>query len=211
MKLYLIRHGETQWNKQRLLQGRTDMPLNENGRQVASMTAEGLRDITFHKVYSSPLSRAYEMARLVTEGRYPIQTDQRLTEISFGIYEGLCCGRDGYNIPDPDFINFFQDPGKYVPPEGGESVQELCHRTMSFLTELAEDPENQGKTILISTHGASLRSMLVGIQKKPLSEFWQGGVHRNCGVTILSLEQGVYSIQQENVIYYDEALSTNYD
>ena len=211
MKVYLIRHGETQWNKQRLLQGKTDMPLNENGRQVARMTAEGLRGIAFDQVYSSPLSRAYETARLVTEGRYPIRKDERLTEIGFGVYEGLCCGREGYNIPDPDFVNFFQDPSKYAPPQGGESVQDLINRTMDFLQELAAEPGNQGKTILISTHGAALRSMLVGIQKKPLSEFWQGGVHRNCAVTILSEEQGIYSIEQENVIYYDEALSTNYD
>ena len=119
MRLYLIRHGETQWNKQKLLQGKTDNPLNENGLQVAKMTAEGLRSVSFDAVYSSPLSRAYETAWLVTEGRYPIVTDKRLEEIGFGVYEGYCCGKEGFNIPDPDFRLFFEDPEKYQPPAGG--------------------------------------------------------------------------------------------
>lgn len=211
MRLYLIRHGETQWNKQKLLQGKTDNPLNENGIQVAKLTAEGLQDVTFDMVYSSPLCRAYETAQLVTRGRCPIVTDKRLEEIGFGIYEGYCCGREGFNIPDPKFRLFFENPEKYQPPEGGESVKELCERSMDFLQELKENPENQGKTILISTHGATLRSMLVGIQKQPLSQFWRGGVHQNCAVSILGLEKGEFFIEQESVIYYDEALSTNYD
>lgn len=211
MKIYLIRHGETKWNKRHLLQGKADLPLNENGVYVAKLTAKGLREVPFDAVYTSPLKRAYETAQLVTEGRCPIYADKRLEEIGFGIYEGYCCNREGYNIPDPDFVYFFQDPTRYAPPEGGESVEALCARTGDFLKELTENPENKDKTFLVSTHGAALQSILVGIRKTPLSRFWQGGVHRNCGVTILDVKDGKIEIQQENVIYYDEALSTNYD
>lgn len=210
MKIYLIRHGETKWNKRRLLQGITDLPLNENGIYVAKLTAKGLRDVKFDAVYSSPLKRAYETAQLVTEGRYPIKTDKRLEEISFGIYEGYCCNKDGYNIPDPNFVYFFQDPTRYAPPKDGERVEDLYARTKEFLQELVENPQNKDKTILISTHGACLQSILVGIRNIPLSKFWQGGVHRNCAVTILDVTEGKITIEQENVIYYDEALSTNY-
>lgn len=211
MKLYLIRHGETAWNKKHLLQGKVDEPLNENGIRVAKMTAEGLKDVRFDAVYSSPLKRAYETAQLVTQGRYPVKAEKRLEEIGFGIYEGYCCGREGYNIPDPDFIHFFTDPSRYVAPKGAETMEELCQRTWAFVQELVNDPENQEKTILVSTHGAALRSILVTLQGKPMSEFWQGGVHRNCAVTILDVTDGRITIESEGVIYYDEALSTNYE
>ena len=74
-----------------------------------------------------------------------------------------------------------------------------------------ENPENQDKTILISTHGAALKGIMTAVLKTPVADFWKGGVHRNCAVTILDVTDGVLTVEQENVIYYDEALSTNYD
>lgn len=211
MKLYLIRHGETSWNKERRLQGQVNIPLNENGLSVARMTAEGLRSVAFDAVYSSPLARAYQTACVVTEGRYPVIPDDRIMEMGFGPLEGYCISRDGYDVPDPTFIYYFTDPEKYVNPEGAESYQSVCERTGDFLRELIENPENQDKTILVSMHGAALRGLLLNALNKPLSEFWKGGVHRNCAVTILDVTDGVITLEQENVIYYDEALSTNYD
>ena len=90
MKIYLIRHGETDWNKERRLQGRKDIPLNENGVQVAKLTAESLSQVKFDKVYSSPLKRAFETATLVTAGQYTIEKETRLLEIDFGVCEGAC-------------------------------------------------------------------------------------------------------------------------
>ena len=63
MKLYIVRHGETEWNKARRIQGQVDIPLNEFGRRLARKTAKGLSDITFDLCYSSPLSRARETDR----------------------------------------------------------------------------------------------------------------------------------------------------
>ena len=211
MKIFLIRQGETDWNKQRLLQGQVNIPLNENGVSVAKMTAEGLRQVHFDAVYSSPLKRAFETACLVTEGRYPVIADERIQEMGFGILEGYCIGREGYNVPDPNFIHYFTEPELYVAAEGAETFQEVCERTWSFMKELIENPENQDKTILVSTHGAALRSILITLLGKPISEFWKGGVHRNCAVTILDVTDGKITLEQENVIYYDESLSTNYD
>ena len=66
MKIYLIRHGETDWNKLRRLQGQADIPLNEFGRQLARETDPALRDVPFDRIYTSPLKRARETAELVT-------------------------------------------------------------------------------------------------------------------------------------------------
>ena len=69
MKLYLIRHGETDYNKMKRNQGQIDIPLNEYGRELAEKTAEGLRGISFDLAYTSPLSRAKETAQIVLQGR----------------------------------------------------------------------------------------------------------------------------------------------
>ena len=97
MKIYLIRHGETSWNTLGRLQGRTDIELNENGIRLAKITGEKLKDVHFDLAIASPLKRAYETAGLVLGDRnIPILTDERIEEISFGEWEGLCCRRENY-------------------------------------------------------------------------------------------------------------------
>ena len=69
MKLYIVRHGETDWNKARKIQGQSDIPLNAFGRHLARETAKGLADVHFDLCFTSPLSRAKETARIILEGR----------------------------------------------------------------------------------------------------------------------------------------------
>lgn len=203
MLVYLIRHGETDQNKQRKLQGQSNCELNEYGRKLAEITGEALKDVPFDYVFSSPLSRALETARIVTGSRQiPLIEDERIQEISFGEYEGLCCGREGYNIPDADFTCFFDAPDKYHVPPGGESFEEIIARTGDFWRELTENQEYRDKTILISTHGCALKALLANIRPASLKDFWGKGVHRNCAVTTVQVEDGKAVILEEGKIYY---------
>ncbi|MBO4592414.1 MAG: histidine phosphatase family protein, partial [Eubacterium sp.] len=87
--LYIIRHGKTDWNVMHKLQGKTDVPLNDEGRAMAEQAREEYQDVHFDIAFCSPLSRARETAEILLRGRdIPIITDDRLTEMSFGIYEG---------------------------------------------------------------------------------------------------------------------------
>ena len=87
MQIYIIRHGETDWNTKRLLQGATDIPLNQNGIEAARLTAEALKEIPFDEIYTSPLQRAVQTAEIMRgDRRIPIIKDERLKEISFGPY-----------------------------------------------------------------------------------------------------------------------------
>lgn len=209
--IYLIRHGETEWNTKRLLQGSTDIPLNENGEELARETAEKMKDISFDIIISSPLKRAYRTAQIICGNRsIPIITDDRIKEMCFGSYEGYCCGGEGYNIPDPHFGYFFTDPEKFVPGEGGETIKQLCERTTAFLNELVGNPAYEGQTILVSTHGAALRGILSSLTINDIKDFWQGGVHRNCAVTILEVTEGQTRILEENKVYYDEKKAVDY-
>ncbi len=203
MDIYLIRHGETDYNKGRRLQGVTDIPLNARGIELAEKTAEGLRDIAFDRIYTSPLIRARKTAEIIRGSRdIEIIPTDGLKEISFGDYEGLTVLPESYNIPDPDFCDFFNAPERYHTPPGGESIEALRQRTTSFIREIMSDPANEGKTLLMASHGAAIRGMLSGLQGLPVAQFWNGGVHKNCAVTLLRAEQGKFEIIFENRVYY---------
>jgi len=205
VKLYLIRHGETDLNKQRILQGQSDFELNAYGRELAEKTREGLRDTEFDLVFSSPLKRAKETAEIIISGREPqplFIEDKRIQEISFGEFEGLCCGKEHYNIPDKDFNYFFQAPEKYRVPKGGESFEEIIARTGEFLKEITGKPEYADKTVLVSTHGCALKALLANIRPTPLSRFWGEGVNKNCAVTIVEAKEGKFAVLEEGKLYY---------
>lgn len=202
MRLYLVRHGETDWNKVRKLQGQVDIPLNEFGRELAKETKKGLADIPFAVCYTSPLKRAKETAELILEGRdVPIIEDERIMEMAFGVYEGKCCSKDGWELPD-NFQKFFDDPVSYEAPEGGENFTDLKRRLSSFLSELYEKEEYKDSNILITTHGAALAGMLHVIRKDPLEKYWGIGVQKNCAVSQVEVENRVPRIISENVVYY---------
>lgn len=204
MRLYILRHGETDWNKELRLQGQTDISLNEKGRQLARVTGDALREITFDLVISSPLSRAVETAKLVLGGRdIPILLDKRIQEIGFGVMEGGQVRNAAGEITDDSFYNFFYDPGKYEPQEGGESIHDLRARTGAFLEELKTQTEWRDKTILVSTHGAAVRSLQSNINSRELKDFWAGGVPQNCAVSIVDLEDNQWIIKEQDKIYYE--------
>lgn len=203
MDIYLIRHGETDYNKGKRLQGVTDIPLNERGIALAEKTAEGLREIKFDKIFTSPLIRARKTAEIIRgEREIEIIPTDGLKEISFGDYEGLTVLDGKYNIPDPHFLDFFNAPERYHTPPGGESIEHLRKRTTEFLKSVVADPQNKGLTILMASHGAAIRGMLSGLMGLPVAKFWDGGVHKNCGVTLLRAERGKVEIVFENRVYY---------
>lgn len=90
MLLYIVRHGETDWNKAGKVQGRTDIPLNERGRYLAEATAEGMKDVRIDFCYTSPLIRAKETAQIILgEREIPLVEEKRIEEICFGKCEGM--------------------------------------------------------------------------------------------------------------------------
>lgn len=205
MKLYFIRHGETVWNTEARLQGKSDIPLNDKGIALARITGQGMSDIPFDICYSSPLIRSWKMAECILEGRdVPIIADDRLAEISFGVWEGLCCRKDNYEIPSDSFQDFFRSPLAYQPPKGGETLREVCERTRDFLKELIERDGDKDLTILISCHGCTLRA-LMNYFYQDTENFWRGHVPPNCGVSIVEIKDGIARILEEDKVYYDHS------
>ena len=206
MRLYIMRHGETEWNVRRLYQGHSDIPLNENGVALAEITGRGLRDIPFDLAFTSPLRRARQTAEIVLRGRdVPRAEEPKLIEIAFGVYEGctaLPTERDPH--PDPNLLNFIRDPEHYVAPEGGESIPGLCMRMSAYLNSLIRRRDLQDKTILLFTHGDATCAMLNAIDP-PEGFFWRGGVPYNCSYAIVDVIDGEPELVAENQICYAPA------
>ena len=206
MRLYIVRHGETDWNKARRVQGHSDIPLNEYGIHLAEQTAEGMKDIHFDLAYTSPLIRAKQTAEIILAGRdIPVLESEGIKELGFGAYEGVCCSGENRAKESEAIKSFFTDTGNYVPAEGGESIQALMERTGNFLRKLCGDASLQGKQILVSPHGAAMTALLNQIRGNlDIADFWKCQGPPNCAVTIVEVKDGVPSIMEENVIYYKE-------
>ncbi len=176
--LYIIRHGKTDWNVLHKLQGRTDIPLNEEGRQMAEEAREAYRNVHFDICFCSPLIRARETAEILLRDRnIPILTDDRLAEMCFGSYEGI---ENSFQIPDCPINVLFQAPEKYTdPPGGAESLDDLFARTGAFLRERVEPLLKESRDVLIVGHGAMNSSIISQIRHFPREQFWSAGIE-NC-------------------------------
>lgn len=148
MKIYVARHGQTDWNKEKRAQGSKDIELNETGIQQAEELGEKLKTLDFDVCYASPLKRAAKTAEIAVNGKCKIIYDDRLRERSFGEFEGKVVKSwseliDGVNIDDIELVEI---------PGGVEPVRELVARFADFLNDL-KTKYSDGTKILIVGHG----------------------------------------------------------
>ncbi|MCR5521217.1 MAG: histidine phosphatase family protein [Lachnospiraceae bacterium] len=175
----ILRHGKTDWNLLHKIQGRTDIPLNEEGIESAREARDTVAKYCFDICYVSPLKRARQTAELILEGTgINVIVDDRLTEIGFGIYEGI---EGVYGIPDHPLHDFFFAPEKYKAQNGAESIDELLVRIKNFYDDVLKELIKSRKNVLIVAHGAlnaGLITLLLGNEKK---DFWSYG-QSNCSM-----------------------------
>lgn len=172
--LYIMRHGRTDWNEEKRLQGRTDIPLNENGRKMAEEAHEEYKDLHIDKCFCSPLQRARKTAEIVLKGRdIPIIVDDRLKEMGFGEYEGL---KEVYNKPEYNVHTLFFSPETYVADKGAESLSDLFKRNKEFLDDKIYPELEKGKDILIVAHGAVNSGLITTFKHLPVKDFWSAGL-----------------------------------
>lgn len=202
MKLFIIRHGETFWNKERRLQGQMGTDLDEKGIHLAEVTAEAMKEVPLDLCITSPLLRARHTAEIMTRGRdIPMIEDRRIEEIAFGEWEGKHCMMPELEIPADQWSVFFQDPFHFVPPRGGESITDVVRRTGEFLKEVLANPDYQSMNLLISTHGCAMRALLNPFYSDP-ENFWQGGVPKNCAVSEIDVKDGKPELTVSDRVFY---------
>jgi len=166
-QIYVIRHGETDWNHNHLFQGQTDMPLNENGYLQASRLTEKLKDILpFDRIVSSDLSRAVETAAILNKGyTTPILTDPGLREVDFGEWEGLTA--DAIEQRWPGELHKWFSTGLLHAP-GGEAFEVFYDRVWRCFQNWANKKDYQ--TMAMISHGGSCRVLMCAILEKPIRE-----------------------------------------
>ncbi len=175
--LYILRHGQTEWNARGKLQGKTDVPLCGEGKKSAEEEAKRNADIRFDVCYCSPLLRARRTAEIFLKGKnVPVIADERLTEMGFGIYEGT---ENALNCTKSPLRELFTDPQNYIPDGGAESFDSLFKRTGEFLEQVALPLSNAGKSVLIVGHGAMNAAIICRIKGIPLNGFWSA-LTENC-------------------------------
>lgn len=192
-KIYLIRHGETDYNKQRIVQGSgVDSDLNELGRAQASAFFEHYKHIPFDKVYTSALKRTIQSVQKFLDAGLPHEAYAGLNEINWGKKEGRRV------VPEED-VAYYELLQKWkngqvdIPIEGGESPVQVLERQKPVLDLILSRTEE--KTILISTHGRAMRILLCLMLNYPLKEM-DRFEHENLCLYILYYTGSLFTIEK---------------
>ncbi|QYH36196.1 histidine phosphatase family protein [Salinibacterium sp. M195] len=166
MFIYLVRHGETNWNRERRIQGSSDIPLNETGRAQAAATGELLARRQWDGIFASPLSRAMETAQIISDtvGLAAPITLPAVVERHYGDAEGRT---------DDEVDRLY--PGDTEVP-GRETRVSVIERALPALVQLAE--QNHGKSVIVVAHGGVIASILAAVAPdRPRTPIVNGSVH----------------------------------
>lgn len=184
MKIYITRHGETEWNQKRLMQGWMDSNLTEKGIENAKRLGESLKEIHFDVIYSSPLGRALDTAKYINgESNTKIVLMESLKEMGFGIWEGI----EHSKIKELYFeqhTNFWERPHLYKPQGDGESFEGLLIRVKKAWDEILKAG---GNNILVVTHAVVLKALYMIIKNLELKDLWDPPFMRDTCLTIVEV------------------------
>lgn len=176
--VYFVRHGKTEWNGQYRFQGKSDIPLNEEGRRQARSLASRLGGWSGARMLTSPLSRAFETSAILAAVCGTVsETREGLSEMGFGVWEGLSIFETESSDPHA-FREWKRNPFHFVPP-GGECFPEIRRRLLPVLEEaLSSDKER----VLIVSHGGIIRAALSLLLDLSQESVWRMKLS-NCSVT----------------------------
>lgn len=169
VKVILIRHGETDWNREQIFRGRIDVALNEVGLAQAKAVGASLKDIQIDAIYSSPLGRAFETARIVGEDRNcEVKVEEGFIDIDFGRWQGLSHQKIKEEYKGL-YETWLSKPQMVTFPEG-ESLKEVRTRSMKSLEKVIKN--HPGETLAIVSHRVLNKVLLCSILGLELSHFW---------------------------------------
>ena len=184
-RIFLVRHGETNWNKEGRFQGQINIPLNNNGKDQAKKASQYLNEINFNKAFASSMNRPYETAQIILKNKPDLEITklEKLVEISHGLWEGKLENEIKKQWPEL-LKNWHEKPETVVMPEG-ESIKEVSERSVKAWEEICLDQRNNDLTLLVA-HDAVNKTLICEILGIDYSNIWmikQG----NGGITIIDL------------------------
>lgn len=176
MKLYVTRHGQTAWNRENRVCGKTDLPLTELGVAQAQATADRLRDCPIDRIFCSPLLRAQQTAQIINQGRnLPMETDPRIAEQNYGRFEGVPSDSEAFQRHKRMFATHYP---------GGESHMRTAQRVYNFLDDI--QTVYPGQSLLLVCHGGICRIIETYFHDLSNEAFFQFAME-NCQVRTYEL------------------------
>lgn len=195
MHLILIRHGQTDWNKEYRVQGQADLPLNELGRAQAQAIAQSLKDEKVEAIYSSPLSRALETAQAVS-AYHPVAITvlNELKEMDVG-------ETDGIYYPDletkyPDFFRLWTADAALARFPGGETLPALQDRAWRAIQRIISS--NHNDSVVVASHFFVLRTILCKVMDISLSDF------RKLNISVASVSKVEFLGNKAKLVYFND-------
>ncbi len=189
-ELILIRHGQTRWNLEERSQGHGDSPLTEIGLQPADLVGRRLAGMAVDALSASDLGRAVDTAKAI--GRHTghaVQTDARLREQNFGVFDGMTVEERARKFPEVHAIWATKDPDYRIP--GGESLRDRYDLVVGCLDELAA--AHPGQRLVVVTHGGNLNAVLRHCMSMPLNAA-RPFVLKNASLNIFRVTDGAWKL-----------------
>ncbi len=169
MQIYLVRHGETVWNKEEIFRGRRDVSLNEAGRRQADLTGRYFLNKGIARIFASPLRRAFETAEAVSKTtKTPIEITDALTDMDFGAWEGLEL-KEAEQLYPEELSLWITSPQRFRA-KGGESLRDIQRRAKKGLQKMMS--EGEGPIVLV-THRVLCKIIVLLCLRIPSSHFWE--------------------------------------
>lgn len=185
-RVYLVRHGETNWNRERRAQGQQESVLTEAGKAQALALAATLRDIDIHEVYCSSSVRTRETAAIAFADRQlPTVYCDHLREIHMGPWEGRLY--DELRQTDPEqFDAFWNRPDNFLL-EGAETFVQVQRRAIIRMNRILD--ESRSPSVAIVSHGLLIKTILSFVEQRPLARVWEPPAMHNCALSTIEIHE----------------------
>lgn len=186
----LIRHGETDWNKEQIFRGKIDVPLNGIGLAQARCVRDALDQVPIDAIYASPLARAFVTAQVLAEpGKLSVRAEEGLSDIDFGTWQGLSHQKVKEDHGDL-YAVWLTSPHRVTFPQG-ETLRRVQKRAVAALEGIIAN--NPGKTVAIVSHRVINKVILCSVLGLGLSRFWHLK-QDTCAINRFEYKQGGYFI-----------------
>ncbi|HDR4561423.1 phosphoserine phosphatase 1 [Bacillus cereus] len=191
--VYVTRHGETEWNVAKRMQGRQNSALTENGMLQAKQLGDRMKDLSIHAIYSSPSERTLHTAELIKgEREIPIIVDEHFYEINMGIWEGQTI--DDIERQYPDEIQLFWYEPHLFQSTSGENFEAVHKRVIEGIQLLLE--KHKGESILIVSHAAAAKLLVGHFAGIEIANVWDDPFMHSASLSVIEFDDDCSEVKQ---------------
>jgi broad specificity phosphatase PhoE len=200
--IYLVRHGQTAWNREEIFRGRTDVPLNETGLKQAELAGKYFKGMEIHAIYSSPLARAWQTAQKIAQFQnLKVEPLEGILDMSFGNWEGHA-HQEIREMDGKTYRQWVESPHLVKLP-GGESLDDVRGRAMETLEEVIR--KHPRETLILVSHRVVCKVLICAILGLDNSHFWQIA-QDTTAINLIQYKNGKYILSLMNETCHLKAL-----